>query len=138
MTRTFTIATDRVGPRRWWLVRIHDSLDELRRAAARYHPGVDFSTCEGCCHAASWVDDGGRHVRYGKRGYAGVIRLADGRLTGEVVAHELLHAAVATYRMNVAADVRLGRGVGEREEQLAYIFGDLYAAFEQRFHHPLA
>jgi hypothetical protein len=137
VTHTFTIATDRVGPRRWWLVRVHDNLDELRRAASAYHPDVDFSQCWGCCHAAVWLDQDGKLVRYGHRGYAGVLRFAADHLTGEVVAHELVHAAVATYRMNIAQDVRLGRGVGEREEQLAYIYGELYAAFEARFHQPL-
>lgn len=136
MTTSFTIATDRVGPRRWWIVRIHPDLDALRTAAAAYHPGTDFGDCHACCHAYVWVHPDGQHER-GSGGYAGIIRFAATHLTGELIAHELVHAAVATYRMNVAGDVRLGRGVGEREEQLAYIYGELYADFETRFRHPL-
>lgn len=132
--RSFTIATDRVGPRRWWLVRIHATLEGLRAAASAYHPGVDFSQCYGACHTALW--DTGHGQRYGQRGYAGIIRFAASHITGEIAAHELVHAAVATYRMQVREDVRLGRTVGAREEDLAYIYGELYAAFEIRFNNP--
>lgn len=135
---SFTIACDYGGARRWWRVRIHRSVDELRRAAARYAPGTDFSECYGCCHHAVWVDGGsGGFARYGCNGYAGVIRFAPPYVTGEVVAHELVHAAVAAYRMNIARDVRLGEDCGEAEEALAYIYGQLYAQFETRFHHSL-
>lgn len=134
---SFTVSTDVGGTRRWWTVRIHPDVEHLRRAARRHHPSVDFSECAGVCQAAVWVDYGtGELTRYGANGYAGIIRLAPPYVTGAIVAHELLHAAVATYRMNVDSDVRLGEGVGEREEQLAYIYGDLYADFERHFEHP--
>lgn len=134
---SFTISTGIGGTRRWWTVRIHPDVEHLRRAARRYHPTVDFSECAGACQAAVWLDySTGEFARYGANGYAGVIRFALPYVTGEVVAHELLHAAVATYRMNFEADVRLGEGVDEREESLAYIYGELYAAFEEHFEHP--
>jgi hypothetical protein len=133
VTRSFTIGTGRVGPRRWWIVRIHDTVEKLRAAATGYAPGVDFTECYGCCHAAGWIDHTGTR-RHGLRGYAGIIRLADGYVTAEIVTHELVHAAVATYRMQVREDVRLGRTVGQCEEALAYIYGELFAAFETKLH----
>jgi hypothetical protein len=134
VTTSFTISTDRVGCRRWWLVRVYDDVEAMRRAGAAYDPSVDFSQCYACCQAAVWRDDTGAIVRFGAYGYAGVIRFCSKMMTSEVVAHELVHAAVAVYRMNVVEDVRLGKNVGEREEQLAYIYGDLYASFEAAFH----
>lgn len=108
-TRTFRISTTgRVGPARWWLVRCYDDVETLRRHSAAYHPGVDFSECYGCCQTFDRVEDGVK--RWGHNGYGGVIRYALPHLTSEIAAHELLHTAVATYRMTVHPDVRLGRG----------------------------
>lgn len=133
--RSFTIATSgrpETGARRWWLVRIHDTLDQLRAAASRYDTAPDFSQAYAVCHTAGWITLSGA-TRFGANGYAGIIRFAATHLTGEVVVHELLHAACAVYRMVHAEDVRLGRGVSDREEQLAYILGELFATFEQHF-----
>jgi hypothetical protein len=47
------------------------------------------------------------------------LRLAEGYVTPEIVAHELAHAALQIYRMNVHRDIRLGEACGEREEQPA-------------------
>lgn len=58
------------------------------------------------------------------------------RVTSEIVAHELVHAAVAVYRMNVRGDVRLGEDCGEREEQLAYIYGELYGSLMSHNNFP--
>lgn len=133
---SFTIATTWGGIRRWWIVRIHPDVEHLRRAASRWHPGEDFTDTAGVCQAAIWLDDEtGEFARYGERGYAGVIRLAPPYITGETVAHELMHAAVATYRMTFDKDVYLGQGVDDREENLAYILGELYADFETHFEH---
>lgn len=130
MTVSLRIATDGVhGPRRWFRVRIHDTVDQLRAAGSRYRPGEDFTQALGLCHPV-------RHPAPAN-GFAGVIRFARSYLTGEIVAHELLHASLVVYRLNVRADVRLGNGCGEREEQLAWIHGALYADFETHFHHTL-
>jgi hypothetical protein len=133
--RSFTISTDRVGPRRWWWVRIHDNVDQLREAAHRHRPwyGRDHwdDTC-GCCHPLGWLNGGKGDQHWPANGYAGVIRYSEDYLTSEIVAHELVHAALWTYRMNVTGDVRLGRQCGGREEQLAYIYGELYADLELR------
>ncbi len=130
MTRSFTIATSgRTSPRRWWRVRIYPTVEQLRAAAHRCQPGTDFSQACGVCHTARWRTETG--LRYGHRGYAGIIRLAETHLIGEIVGHELLHAAVATYRMTISQDVRLGRSPGPREEDLAYLFGELYTSFAE-------
>lgn len=129
--RRFVISTERVGPRRWCWVVVHPDLEHFRAAANRTapHHGVGFwEGCLGCFQPVSYRE---RHVngewigRWPANGYAGALRLAEGHVTSEIVAHELMHAALAVYRMNVRGDVRLGEDCGEREEQLAYIYGEL-------------
>lgn len=64
-----------------------------------------------------------------ENGLAGVIRLSAENLYPEVIYHELLHAACATYRMNVEVELNLGTAYEDmgREEDLAYIYGQLAA-----------
>lgn len=133
--RTLTISTDRIGPRRWWLIRIHDTAEQLREAAHRFRPWLGRShweDCCGCCHPLGWMNGGKGDQKWPANGYAGVIRYCEDWLTPEIVAHELVHAALWTYRMNVKSHANLGRECGEREEQLAYIYGELYADLERK------
>jgi hypothetical protein len=132
--RSFTIFADRIDPRRWCRVRIHDTVDDLRRAAHQLRPDTTAAWWDGCygCFHPTWHylnPDTGRR-RYSPNGYAGLLRLADDHVTAEIVAHELMHAAVQIYRMNVHPDVRLGTNCGGREEHLAYIYGDLFTSFQ--------
>jgi hypothetical protein len=138
--KRFVIATDRVGPRRWCWVRIHADTDDLARAAERLLAECssgEWAGTLGCFQptpATRKAPDGS--VLEPPNGYAGVLRLADGWITPEIVAHELVHAAVQIYRMNVHYDVRLGNGCREREEQLAYIYGELYASLASQLDFP--
>lgn len=129
----FTISTDRIGPRRWIQVRIHPDVNHLRAAAHRTDPRLGqagWDECHGCFqpHGVRAVGE----IHDPPNGYAGILRLADGWITSEIVAHELVHAALQVYRMNVKADVRLGNGCRVREEQLAYIYGELFADMETK------
>ncbi len=136
--RAFRIATTgRIGRRVWWMVRLYDDVATLRAHASNYDPAADFSECYGVCHHARYHDDNGS-LRPGPKGYGGVIRYSLPHLTGEIAAHELAHAALATYRMVVADNPRFGTGIGFREEQLCYLFGELYASFEQGYHTELS
>lgn len=119
--RSFTISTDRIGPRRWCWVRIHPDSEDLCQAAQRLNANAssgDWAGTVGCFQPA-WPDC--------KTSYAGTLRLAEGWMTTEIVAHELVHAALTIYRINVHTDVRLGNGCRAREEDLAYIYGELAA-----------
>lgn len=135
--RSFTISTDRVGPRRWCWVRIHPDADHLRAAGHRHRPdnGRDWwDECFGCFQPARFDhDDTTGEARYPANGYAGVLRLSAPDVTSEIVAHELVHAAATIYRMNVTRTVRLGDGFTgfHREEDFAYIYGELFASFQE-------
>lgn len=133
--RSFAISTDRIGPKRWWIVRVHPTVDELRQVARRYRPDSHaWVDAWGVCQPTSYRIDGDGTRRYPSNGFAGVIRLTDELFTAEIVAHELVHAALATYRMNVTHRADLGEGVDESEESFAYIYGELYASLETRLH----
>lgn len=134
--RSFRIATEPAGPGRgtWWHVRIYDTEHELQDAAHRYHvangawPDRDsWAGVAGCVQTALWREQTAgtwKQVLPANK-LLGVIRLSRTHLTVEVLAHECLHAALATYRMLVKRDVRLGVGTDHREEALCYIAGEL-------------
>ncbi|MER5608366.1 hypothetical protein AB0F93_00220 [Micromonospora tulbaghiae] len=138
--RRFRIHTSgRIGPPRWWWVVVHPGVEELRAAGdawlRRQGAYADLSDAVGLCQPVGWMEyeESPRERHYPASGYAGVVRLAVGEVTAEIVAHELVHAAVATYRMNVRPDVRLGVQCGGREEDLAYLYGELFASFQDRY-----
>lgn len=137
---SWRIASEHITPR-WWWVRVHDTPESLRRRATQHHPwlGRDYfsPTVLGCCqpeYGAEWVDADPKSpkngdIRWCPGGYAGIIRLASEHLFPEIIHHEVLHASVHVYRMNVEQRVDLGDGQEslEREEDLAYIHGQLAA-----------
>lgn len=138
MTRTITIRTT-FACRRWWRVVVHDTVAELQDAAHRYRPFLGrehWDGTEGCCHPAGridWTRDG---PCFPRNGFCGVIRYAEPSLTAEIVTHELVHAAAATLRSHLdGRDIRLGNGYAGsnlREEQLAYIYGELFADLHEQ------
>ena len=137
--KTFTIATE-IGPRRWVRVRVHDTAAQLQDAAHRLRADTTsrayWDGCYGCFHPVGYFQHAKTGaIRYGRNGFAGTLRLAMGHATSEIVAHELMHAAMQVYRMNACAEVRLGRQCGKREEQLAYIYGELFGDFDRQFTH---
>lgn len=140
MARRFRITTTgRVGPPRWWWVIVHGSLEQMRRAAIRWpytdDTAEDLAEALGLCQPMGWWEnDDEPGVRYyPETGYAGVLRFTVGHTGPEIVGHELVHAAVATYRMNVSSDACLGERCGDEEEDLAYLYGELYASFRSRY-----
>lgn len=138
MVRRFTIRTDWGGTRRWWIVKIYPTVGQLRAAARGYDPRTSFSEAYGVCHHAMWTAPEEQQVYFGLRGYAGIIRLTDEHLTAEIVVHEIAHAAIAVYRMNIDTDVRLGTHISHQEEDLAYILGDLFGDYCSQFPPPAA
>ena len=137
MSWLFYIRTE-TPPRRWWRAVVHDSAMDLHAAAQRYNPkpaGETWDNVYGVHQPfGTYINRETNERRYPRNGFAGVIRFVAGHVTPEVVAHELVHAALWCYRMNHKRDVRLGTDCGPREEDLAYIYGELYASFETEWH----
>lgn len=114
---------------------IHDSPEDLQQAARRYGRDVG-DECPACVHPAPVRERlvNGEWVASNPATWAGVVRFSKGWITTEIVGHEMIHAALVIYRMDVCDDVRLGNGVGKREETLAYIAGDLIGAASTMLH----
>jgi hypothetical protein len=141
-TETFVIRsreTEWTGSVRWVRVRVHPDPEHLVAAALRVKPwerARDWEGCLGCFQPVARRErfTNGRWETRWPGGYAGILRLARGHITAEIVAHELVHAACQVYRMNVARSIRLESDCGRREEQLAYLYGQLYADMEKGLH----
>ena len=99
---------------RWFQLVIHENAVDLVKAADRYKRPVGHG-CVGCVHGV---------FEPHANGYSGVVRLAKGWLTGEIVSHEMVHAACVVYRQDVKPNVRLTSMA--REEDLAYMQGILF------------
>lgn len=131
MSRRFGIGIEPiegVTDRRYHLtVAVYDTLDEMRRAAARY----DREHRDGLADAGACFQIAGRVQNGGNR--LGIMRLAEECLTPWVVIHEAVHVGVAlafaehnrgrTKRQPpqwLHLDPYLGGGWAEREELIAY------------------
>lgn len=124
------------GPKRWFRVFIHETVEELQTAARRYSPHIEWKNAYGCFHPVPLRE---RHVdgkweNASNSHFAGVIRLWAGDVNAHVVSHEIVHAAAAVYRMDVRPVVSLGRECGIPEEDFAYIVGDLTASLAVVLH----
>ena len=125
------------GPRRYFHVFIHDDEDQMRAAAVAYN-GWPVDDAEAVCQPAPsrqrLADDGETWEQVEPDHFGGILRFVQGNVTTEIVAHELTHAALVVYRMDINPDVRLGNGCRLREEHLAYITGDLIGAASTVLH----
>jgi hypothetical protein len=142
----FRIRTDWTKPERWFWVRVYDTPDSLRRMANRVSEmrgggGSEYGEALGCVQeTVPWIPDDAdpetqddlpvTELVWPEDGFAGVIRLCRDWLTPEILAHEILHAAVTVFRMNICQRPQLeGMLAVERnqEEALAYTVGQLHA-----------
>lgn len=133
--RSFTIATSHA--KRWWRVTIHPDVQQLRdtlreRGINHANPwGYDRPTLWAYTQPASYVR-GPSGCLYPDDGFAGDLFFAEPYVTPEIVAHELVHAAVATLRMTDTRCADLGDDFSHLEEELATIYGQLYADMDAK------
>lgn len=129
MIRFTASTTHPYAPRGWIWVVVHDSVEQLQAAAARFSPGFDHGETEACFQAQAYstdIDDDGRVVEPAGR-YAGIMRLLPSH-GGDVIAHEATHAALAIYFRQHAAWVP-----ADDEEPLAYAIGDVVRAISVEY-----
>lgn len=110
MSRRLVVTTWHVEPPREVEVILYRNAQSMRRACRRSDTTMTFSHALGACH--QW------------RGGPIVVRLIEDRLTLRVLAHELLHAALAVYgetmTTELAADV-----LTAWNEDIAHLYDDL-------------
>jgi len=125
------------GRHRWFTVIIHDTLEQMRRAAATRRDDAGTLATTGAIFQpallrqryvnGAWVDSAPtRHI--------GTMRLVRGHITAEVVAHECIHAALTIFRRDIADPITISDDVFEHEEHLAYIAGELIARTSDALH----
>lgn len=134
------IQSEHITPR-WFWVRVYDTPEAMRRVAHRVAPDGDYSSAVGTVQEVTpWIPDRYEEheqddipvseLSYPENGFAGVVRLCSDYLYTEVIYHEVLHAAVTAFRMNIDSKPKLEGMLAEErpnEEALAYITGQLAA-----------
>lgn len=135
IVESWTVSSAHGGTRRWFWVRVHSDRAAMLRAAYRMKPwlGKQFfsSDTAGLCHPVAGryrdTDLAFENPRWPANGFAGTVRLVADNMDSAIIAHELVHAAAAIYRMNIAPSIDLGDGFADigREEDFAYIYGGL-------------
>lgn len=123
--------------RRYIRVIIHPTVDDLNDAANRYEKRRPGGGRAAGFAALGMFQPIGVRSKYDRKkrmwvdttpAFAGVMRLARGHLTGEIVTHESVHAALAIWRMhmwsldvegNASAD--FGDNGGPVEESFAHL-----------------
>lgn len=126
---------------RYFRVSIHPNRDELNAAADRYdaqhHSPDGPGPAEGIFHSSPMRSRYNRNLKRWvdtSTAYVGMMRLARGYLTGEIIAHESAHAALHIWRLqewSKTADstaVDLGDLCGPVEERFCYLLGGITAS----------
>lgn len=124
MTVTFDVSTEWTGQERTVTVHVHDTVEELRAEANAYHGSTVhvFEDAYGACNSF------GDEV---------VIRFAQGFITAGILAHEVTHASMAIYALDVLCHkpyARASAHVRADNELIAYIVGDLTTRVNDQLH----
>lgn len=130
----------------WFWVIIYHTKKEMRKAAGDHTEDtgerVDFIRASGVCHTYERVriaPDGTEKILK----EIGTIRLIKTELHTEVIAHEIVHAAMHLYRLLYGVENELdgsshnasfGNGCNEDEENLAYLYGELFHCMNLKLH----
>ena len=114
--RTIRVSSRALGERVYVTAKVYDSLDEMRSAARRHSGLDDYHDTIGVCQA--YIDETGRAVRV-------VVRLVRGRLSTQIVVHEMHHASTALYGAHVADVVERAEHLNHHNEPFAHLHSDL-------------
>ena len=116
-SRLIRVSSRALGEPRRCIVRVYDTCTEMCEAGTRFS-GNDLANSAGITQAYLDAD---------KRVTVPVVRLARGRLTTQVVSHELHHAATAIYASTLAPDTLAVDVLTHHNEAFAHLFSDLLA-----------
>ncbi len=103
---------------------IYDTLVELQAAGQAYN-GNDQTGVAGLTQ--SWGDAQGRSLGI-------IVRLARGRLSTQVVSHEIHHAATAIYGSTVGDRISRQAHLNHYNEPFAHLYSDLLSRLVNRLY----
>ncbi len=145
------LLADRADPTcrpRYIRVIIHPDAEHLRREATRYDtrddrrssPEDGYTDTIGIFHPSHFTATIGSDRRTWTDEtlpFAGVLRLASGNLTAEIITHEATHAALHITRLHNwhahgGGRADLGDTLGTKEEAFAYLLGDIVRVVNER------
>lgn len=131
----------------YFKVIVYDNLKEMRKAADKFCKKTgaeheDNSKILGVCHCFIRVaigSDGSEKTN----NFAGIIRLTKNYLGTEIVSHELIHAGLWIYRLELGTEdpndgsisnANFKDGCNEQEEDFAHIYGRLFGNFVSKMY----
>lgn len=117
------MASSALGEREEVHVHIYDTLDDMVAAAHAFNGGDDSGAL-----AVTQV-----YVDENRRTSFVVVRLVQGHLTPEIVAHEMHHAATALYGAHVGDRISRRAHLHHANEPMAHLFSDLYGRLVEHF-----
>lgn len=123
----------------WFWVYIYGTESQMHHAAQLHAKEtgetIDYAKAEasGICHTYQIlkVSPDGKDQLLKE---IGTIRLSRENLSSRVVSHEVLHAALHNYRIHYKRNADFGDMVNQAEEDLAYIFADLFKDMNIKLH----
>ena len=114
-SRLIRVSSRALGEQRRVIVRVYDTLDEMRAAGSRFN-GNPLDNAVGITQA--YCDPDGRVT-------VPIIRLSRGRLGTQIVSHEMHHAAAAIYGSTLPDDAPASDALTHCNEPFAHLFSDL-------------
>ena len=114
-SRLIRVSSTATGQRRRVIVRIYDTVEQMRAAGVRFN-GNPLDDAVGVTQAYCDKD---------KRVTVPIVRLARGQLGIQVVSHEMHHAATAIYGSTLPDDATLADVLTHHNEPFAHLYSDL-------------
>lgn len=123
----------------WVRVLVYDDVQQMRKESDDYDEKLGHARDNGDIAGLSYhycreqFDEKGKQI--GRKNDIGIIRLCKKYLSTEVVAHELLHAALWNYRLNYGTEHEFegsienacfGQGCNDDEETLCHLYGQMF------------
>jgi len=126
--KKFKLST--VNSKYWVWVRVFDDVKSMLTYAKKTNP-EDLTGSLGYFHpyfretlkGNKWIDNPN----------TGELVINKKHLGNVVISHELLHAAIWLWRRKYKT-LKLGEEVDEKEEELCYLYGDLFAEFIRKMY----
>lgn len=123
--RTITVSSRALGGREKVTVKVYETQAEMLAAASRYNgqPHTDDTLAV----TQVTTDQNGRTQSV-------IIRLFRGKLSTEVIVHEVHHASTAIYGAHVGDRISRRAHLNHHNEPFAYLHGELCAKLNDRLH----
>lgn len=122
----------------YFFVYVYDNLSDMREAITKFDKKRDYvdpdnnddvlGVCQ--CYERFKVKKGKPDIRMPN---IGSIRLSVDHCSSTIISHEVFHAAMQQYRV-VYGKANFGTQCSEKEEDIAHIYGELFASMTRKLY----